>query len=254
MKKVLLTLALVATASLSNAQVLRNNFLNGCKEGEPIEKAAYAAKKAPLNKDVWSAAFSEKEPYVGESPVAGKELSYKGYYEKGLSITLGGLPEEATFRPSIYGLESGRAYSTGTYYLSFLVNFSKFKAKGYTDFISTSANHATGTSRGFVFASNQGNKLKFGVGIQKQRGSATKTYDLNTTHLIVLKIDFAKNQASLFIDSELKDQEPTPDAVATEEGVLKAGIKGIMLKNRNNYAGNIGNFRFTDSWAGIIGK
>ena len=38
MRKVLLTLALVATASLSNAQVLRNNFLNGCKEGEPIEK------------------------------------------------------------------------------------------------------------------------------------------------------------------------------------------------------------------------
>ena len=92
------------------------------------------------------------------------------------------------------------------------------------------ANHATGTSRGFVFASNQGSKLKFGVGIQKQRGSATKTYDLNTTHLIVLKSILRKNQASLFIDPELKDQEPTPDAVATEEGVLKAGIKGIMLQ------------------------
>ena len=76
MKKVLLTLALVATASLSNAQVFRNNFLNGCKEGEPIEKAAYTAKKAPLNKDVWSAVFNEKAPYIGESPVAGKELSY----------------------------------------------------------------------------------------------------------------------------------------------------------------------------------
>ena len=114
MRKVLLTLALVATASLSNAQVLRNNFLNGCKEGEPIEKAAYTAKKAPLNKDVWSAVFNEKAPYIGESPVAGKELSYKGYNEKGLSIIWGGLPEDATFRPSIYGLESGRAYSTGT--------------------------------------------------------------------------------------------------------------------------------------------
>ena len=240
MRKVLLTLALVATASLSNAQVLRNNFLNGCKEGEPIEKAAYTAKKAPLN--------------IGESPVAGKELSYKGYNEKGLSIIWGGLPEDATFRPSIYGLESGRAYSTGTYYVSFLVNFSKFKAKGNMDFISTSTNHAAGTSRGFVFASNQGSKLKFGVGIHKQRVSSPKTYDLNATHLIVLKIDFAQNQASLFVDPELKDKEPTPDAVATEEGALKAGIKGIMLKNRNNYAGNIGNFRFTDSWAGIIGK
>ena len=232
MRKVLLTLALVATASLSNAQVLRNNFLNGCKEGEPIEKAAYTAKKAPLNKDVWSAVFNEK----------------------GLSIIWGGLPEDATFRPSIYGLESGRAYSTGTYYVSFLVNFSKFKAKGNMDFISTSTNHAAGTSRGFVFASNQGSKLKFGVGIHKQRASSPKTYDLNATHLIVLKIDFAQNQASLFVDPELKDKEPTPDAVATEEGALKAGIKGIMLKNRNNYAGNIGNFRFTDSWAGIIGK
>ena len=138
--------------------------------------------------------------------------------------------------------------------MSFLVNFSKFKAKGNMDFISTSTNHAAGTSRGFVFASNQGSKLKFGVGIHKQRASSPKTYDLNATHLIVLKIDFAQNQASLFVDPELKDKEPTPDAVATEEGALKAGIKGIMLKNRNNYAGNIGNFRFTDSWAGIIGK
>lgn len=254
MKKVLLALALVASASLSNAQVLRNNFLNGCNEGEPIEKAAYTAKKAPINKDVWSAAFSEKEPYIGESPVAGKELSYKGYNEKGLSITMGGLPEGANFRPSIYGLESGRTYSTGTYYLSFLVNFSKFKSKGNIDFISTITNHAVGVSRGFIFASNQGNKLKFGVGIHKQRAVTTTTYDLNATHLIVLKIDFDKGQASLFVDPELKDKEPAANAVATEEGALKAGIKGIMFKNRNNYAGNIGNFRFTDSWAGVIGK
>lgn len=254
MKKVLLALALVASASLSNAQVLRNNFLNGCNEGEPVEKAAYTAKKAPINKDVWSAAFSEKEPYIGESPVAGKELSYKGYNEKGLSITMGGLPEGANFRPSIYGLESGRTYSTGTYYLSFLVNFSKFKSKGNIDFISTITNHAVGVSRGFIFASNQGNKLKFGVGIHKQRAATTTIYDLNATHLIVLKIDFDKGQASLFVDPELKDKEPVANAVATEEGALKAGIKGIMFKNRNNYAGNIGNFRFTDSWAGVIGK
>lgn len=252
MKKVLLTLVLAGIASVSNAQVLRHNFLNGCKEGEPIEKAAYTSKKAPINKDVWSGAFSEKEPYIGESPVAGKELTYKGYNEKGLSIILGGLPEEASFRPSIYGLESGRTYSTGTYYLSFLVNFSKFKAKGKIDFISTSTNHATGTSRGFVFASNQGNKLNFGVGLHKQRAATTKSYDMNTTHLIILKLDFNKNQASLFIDPELKGKEPKADAEVIEEGTLKAGIKGIMFKNRNNYTGNIGSFRFTDSWAGII--
>lgn len=255
MKKALLTLALIATTALSDAQVLRNNFFNQCKEGESIEKAAYTSKKAPLNKDMWSAAFSEKEPYIGESPVAGKELSYKGYNEKGLSITMGGLPKESNFRPSIYGLESGKTYSTGTYYLSFLANFSKFKAnKGITDFITTITNYTIGGRCGFVFAANKGDKLKFGVGIKKQRATTTATYDLNATHLIVLKIDFDKNQASLFVDPELKDKEPAADAVATEEGALKSGIKGIMFKNRNNYAGNIGNFRFTDSWAGVIGK
>lgn len=254
MKKVVLTLALAIATTLCNAQVFRNNFLNGCKEGEPIEKAAYSTKKAPINKDIWSAAFYEKSPYIGESPIAGKELTYKGYNEKGLSIVWGGLPKEAKFRPSVYGLESGREYSTGTYYLSFLVNFSKFKAKGQTDFVATSIDHVNAISRGLIFAANQDNKIQFGIGLSKTRTAAPKTYDLNATHLIVLKLDYDQNQASIFINPPLKGKEPKADAQVTEEGVLKSGIKAISIKNRNNYSGNIGNFRFTDSWDKIIGK
>lgn len=253
-KKVVLTLALIITVSLSNAQILKNDFLKNCQKGEPIEKAAYTAKKSPINKDVWSATLPGEEPFKGSSPVAGEGLTYKGYNEKGPSIVWGGLPEDANFRPSIYGLESSKEYSTGTYYLSFLVNFSKFKVKNRADFIATSPDYVKGLSRGFVFGCTKGNQMQFGVGLAKMRATAPKNYDLNTTHLIVLKIDYNTNQASLFIDPELKDKEPTADIEVKEEGALKGSIKAIMLKNRNNYTGNIGSFRFADSWTGIIGK
>lgn len=51
MKKVIVSLALIMTSALSNVQVLKNNFLSGCKKGQPIEKASYSDKKSPINKE-----------------------------------------------------------------------------------------------------------------------------------------------------------------------------------------------------------
>lgn len=80
-------------------------------------------------------------------------------------------------------------------------------------------------------------------------------YDFGKTHLVIFKMDYANNQLSLFIDPKLTKEEPAPSV--TIEGnpeKFKASIKAIQLKNRNGLTGNVGNFRFTDSWTGIVSE
>ncbi len=89
----------------------------------------------------------------------------------------------------------------------------------------------------------------------KERNEAPMVYDYNTTHLLVLKVDYDKNEVSLFVDPDLNQNEPKADVVvAGEEGALKAGLKAISFRNRSGFKGNIGNFRFARDWAGAIGK
>ncbi len=65
-------------------------------------------------------------------------------------------------------------------------------------------------------------------------------YDYNTTHLLVLKVDYDKNEVSLFVDPELSQNEPKADAVVVgEEGALKAGLKAISFRNRSGFKGNV---------------
>ena len=70
-----------------------------------------------------------------------------------------------------------------------------------------------------------------------------------------MKVDYDKNEVSLFVDPELSQNEPKADAVVVgEEGALKAGLKAISLRNRSGFKGNIGNFRFAKNWEGVIGE
>ena len=93
------------------------------------------------------------------------------------------------------------------------------------------------------------------VGNKKERAEAPMAYDCNKTHLLVLKVDYTKNEVSLFVDPELGQSEPKANIVVTgEEGALKAGLKSVALRNRNGFKGNIGNFRLAKDWAGDIGK
>lgn len=60
----------------------------------------------------------------------------------------------------------------------------------------------------------------------KERNEAPMVYDYNTTHLLVLKADYDKNEVSLFVDPDLNQNEPKADVVvAGEEGALKVGLK-----------------------------
>ena len=256
MKKVFVSIALAAVALGGQAQIVKNDLLKGYKEGDVLEKTVYNDKRAPINVDTWCGGFTSKPVEGSASPTIGKALTYEGYSEAGPSITLGFPQGVKGSRVSVYSLvESGKVYSKGTYYIACLANFSKV-GTNLADFLAASASYVGGGNRGQVYVRREGNdKIKFAVGLLKERAEAPMAYDCNKTHLLVLKVDYTKNEVSLFVDPELGQSEPKADIVVTgEEGALKAGLKSVALRNRNGFKGNIGNFRFAKDWAGAIGK
>ena len=243
MKKVFVSMALAVLALGSQAQVLKNDLLKGYKVGDTLEKTVYDDKRAPINVDTWCGAFTTTSVEGVVSPTVGKALTYDGYSEAGSSINFGFPQGVKGSRVSVYSLvESGKVYSKGTYYLA--------------DILAASASYVGGGNRGQVYVRREGNdKIKFAVGLMKERNEAPMVYDYNTTHLLVLKVDYDKNEVSLFVDPDLNQNEPKADVVvAGEEGALKAGLKAISFRNRSGFKGNIGNFRFARDWAGAIGK
>lgn len=259
MRKGVLTLvALVAIALQANAQVVKNDLMKGYKPGDKLEKAVYGEKKEAIRVHSWNGAFAAAPVEGLDSPLVGQPLSYEGYKEGGPSIDLGNFPTEVKGnRYSVYSLtDVNKEFQGGTYYLAFLVNFSKLGGAGFADFIGTDINYVGGGYRGKVFVAREGkDKIKFGVGMRAQRTEGVETYDYNKTHLLVMKVDYVRNQVSLFVNPELGKDEPKAVLVSDgEENDLKNGLKGITFRFRPNYKGAIGNFRLATSWAGSIGQ
>lgn len=257
MKKLVLA-ALAFFALGSQAQVLKSNFLNGYKEGDKLEKSVYTEKKAPIALDTWCGAFSSK-PNQFASPVIGKELTYSGYAEKGPSISFGGFEAgQKGARFSVYSISEGKEYSRGTLYLSCLVNFSKLGGSGLADFVGMSPSYVGGSNRSNIYVAREGSdQIRFGISFLKLRGETTMAYDYDKTHLLVLKLDYDNQTAQLFVDPKLDAQEPA-EADCTvngdEENILKHAIRAISFRNRSGYIGNVGNFRLSDSWDGVIAQ
>ena len=256
MKKVVMAITMATLALSGNAQMLKNNMLNGYKEGDKLEKAEYLEKKEPIRQDTWCGGFTNNPSPDLKSPVIGCELSYPGYNENGSSIKFG-FPEGLKgSRVSVYSLTDGKKYSRGSLYLSFLVNFSKLGTAGFADFIALSPGYESGGNRGTVYVGREGrDKIRFGVGLIKQRTEGAIAYDYDKTHLVVLKIDYNQNEASLFVNPDLNGEEPKAEATVNGgEDILKHAIRGIGLRNRSGYQGNIGNFRLSSSWEGVTAQ
>jgi len=257
MKKVAIAIVMVAMGFSANGQVIKSGLLKGYKEGDRLEKAVYKDKKDPINQDAWCGAFTNNPVAEFKSPVVGEALTYPGYAEGGPSIKFGGFPEGVKgARASVYSLDSGKKYSKGTLYLSCLVNFSKLGAGGFADVFGLSASYVGGGERGKVYVAREGrDKIRFAVALIKDRAEAPMAYDYDKTHLIVLKIDYTRNDASLFVNPDLSAEEPTADAVANGgEDVLKHAIRSISVRNRTGYVGNVGNFRLANSWPGVVAQ
>lgn len=254
MKKVMMAIAMATMVLSGSAQVLKSNLMNGYKEGDTLEKSVYGSKGEPINKDTWCGGFTNNPNADLKSPLVGAELSYPGYAESGASIKFG-FPEELKgSRVSVYSLDAGKRFSKGTLYLSFLVNFSKLGGNGFADFLALSPSYESVGNRGTVYVGREGrDKIRFGVGLIKQRTEGAIAYDYDKTHLVVLKIDYSRNEASLFVNPELNGEEPAADTtVSGGEDILKHAIRSISFRNRSGYQGNIGNFRLSNSWAGVI--
>ena len=246
MKRSVLILSLAAFVLSSNAQGLKSNLLNGYKQGDKLEKATYNKADAPIKIDTWCEAFSSQTDKNAGSPITGQELSYEGYTEKGVSIKIGELPENVKgSRFSVYSISEKNDYCRGTLYLSFLANFSSVASSG-------------GNLRARVYVGKIDDEhIRFGTNLLRVNAESFKSHALNKTHLLVLKLDYKKNEVSLFVDPALTAEEPQPDVVAKgdeDNNKLKGGIRSISFRNRDDLTGNVGNFRFSSSWAGVIAQ
>lgn len=255
MKKLIIITVMAAVWGPGSAQILINNFLQGYKEGDCLEKVVYNSKTDHIAQYCWFGNPSNKADVKQHSPVIGEELSYPGYNEKGPSIKFGNFPEEVIgSRVSVCPLDVGRKYVRGTYYLSFLVNFSKLGENGFIGFLGINAGYAGTSNRSYIYVGREGrNKIRFAVELMKQRSENPVPYDYDCTHLIILKMDYNQNQASLFVNPILGEKEPEPDAVVSGgKDVLKHAIRSISFRNHKGSWGSIGNFRLCDSWDGVI--
>ena len=240
MKKVIFTLALAAFAFTGNAQILKKDLLQGYKDGDKLEKSVYSEKTAPIAINTWCGAFSSK-PNTNPSP------------------SIGGYPAGTKgARFSIYSMTDGKQYGRGTFYLSCLVNFSKLGASGMADFLGVSASYVGGSNRANIYVAREGSdRIRFGTSLLKVKAETTMAYDYDKTHLLVLKLDYANQKVSLFVDPELTAEEPAEASCVAEgdaENVLKHAIRSISFRNRSGFIGNVGNFRWCNSWAGVIAE
>ena len=207
MKKIILIISLITLSLTGNAQIIKNNLLDGYKTGDKLEKSAYIEPKAMIQENTWCAAYT-KDPKAAttSSPIIGKELSYPEYQEGGPSIQFGFEDGIKGTRSSVYSMtSSGKTYRQGSYYLACLVNFSKLGTKKPSEFLALIANHVGGSARGNIYAHrNENGKLKFTVGLGKNRTEAPNEYDFKKTHLLVLKVDYTNNRVELFVNPSLK--------------------------------------------------
>ncbi|GHT76928.1 hypothetical protein FACS189463_2890 [Bacteroidia bacterium] len=232
--------------------------------GTDLERAEYATTSDAINVNQWnrSGKLTSGEG-GGVSPfIENSTLSYANYIDNavGKAIILDAAiqPSEevsgSTFRSTIYSLTSGSQYRGQAFYLSVLVNFSSAPTSA-NDFLTFDANHTANSQRGRVFVKSIGGGIQFGLGYNGQPDTWSATLDLNTTHLLILKVhpvNDGDEVFSLYVNPELGKLESTstPLATITQTAALKQ-IRGITIRQRSNIGGKLAGLRFSGAWADV---
>lgn len=257
MKKTIITLALAAAFCTANAQIVKQKTLEGYQPGDALEKAVYSEKETPVMRDTWCGGFTSKPVENATSPVVGEPLVYEGYPEGGPSIVLGSSFEGEVKgkRISVYSLTDGKEYKTGTLYLAFLADFERIGTKSMSQLVGFCSSFSGGGNRGTVYVKRDEEIKKnfyWGVRLIEETVECPQVYTMDRTYLVVLKLDFTNQCASLFIDPDLSAAEPEPTVKANVmEKELKHCIRGFNLRDSHNYDGHVGNFRITQSWESL---
>lgn len=258
MKKIFATILVLASVSAAmNAQIVKQNIMDGYSASDTIEKAVYTAKDAPVNLFSWSAGYTSKPIEGAVSPVAGDVLSLVGYNEGGASIVLGSsFPEGVKGRrATVYSLTSGKEIRGGALYLAFLVKFDKIGTKTMSPLAGFCSGYAGNGNRGTVYVRRDAEVKKnyyFGVRLIEETVEFSQAFEMGQTNLVVLKIDYNTSLASLFINPDLSAGEPEPAAVANAgDSSLKHSIRALMVRDYYGYKGLIGNFRIARNWESL---
>lgn len=273
MKKILLLsfTLLILGSSISQTQVLINNFMEGIAIGDPIESVTYTDKNATMVSNAWHLVDFDGLRKDGTSPLAVAPLSYGNYVESGKSnaFEMLMLPGTAnsTSRITGFSLTDKGTYKTGAYYLAFMVNVSSSmwtnhaNAKG---FIMFNGSHTSAFRRVVCYVNKiNATKLNFGLleadadysNDDSQVIFSEKELAFETTHLLVLKYDFSTRRADLFVNPPIQETEPESDVFINNvlEDFNTAGIRAITVRQRRNNSQKIGGLRFSDTWKGVMG-
>lgn len=256
-RKIFIAAVAFISCVAANAQIVKSNLLEGYTPGDVLEKSVYLDKEAPIAAYTWSGAFTSKPIEGAKSPVVGEPLVYEGYNENGPSIVLGsGFEGEVKGRRfTVYSLTEGKEFTSGTLYLSFLVDFTRIGSKKMSQFVGFCSSYNGGGNRGTVYVKrDEADKHTFywGVRLAEEIAECAQPYTMDRTYLVVLKLDYADQSTSIFIDPDLSAAEP--EALVKAKAVekeLKHAIRGINLRDGNSYEGNLGNFRIARSWEAL---
>ncbi len=189
------------------------------------------------------------------------QLNYEGYQNPavGKSVYLDNSGQDA--------LKTFTAKSSGEIYASILVNFSAVQSTNnqgeYFFHFGESETSTYYAGRVMVKQSPDGEKMIFGI---SRAGTSTLTewdtneYELNKTHLIVLKYEFVDGEkndiASLFINPVISSTEPQPNSVSKDVSgadLSQAGAIGIRQGTGSRTPlGHVGALRVAETWADLF--
>lgn len=270
MKKIVLSIICgFAMQANIQAQLIKNDFMDGISVGAPIESATYSTQSDPIEVNKWHvASFLNMQ---GASPLAVSPLTYEGYAESGksnafemLMLTEAG---NSTSRLTGYSLTDKGTYKSGVYYVAFMLNVSSTMWTGHANakaFFMLNGSHTSAFKRVACYV-NKVNTTKLQLGLLETDTdfSATnseviftaKEVDFGQTHLVVLKYDFSTKRADLFLNPTLQETEPASDVFIenVSEDFNTAGIRAITVRQRRNTSQKIGGIRFAKTWADAIG-
>ena len=159
----------------------------------------------------------------------------------------------STARNSIFYLTS-TGYTTGTYYVSFLLNVTTGTAPASTTQLMNFNQSATGSSAYGRIYIKQNSSTGFVLTTNSYNGtvsSPTSELSYGTTHLIILKFVMAATpsvQASLFADPTLGGTEGTP-VTAPAYTSTALTVKGLVIQSIPSFNGKIAGLRLSSTWA-----
>ena len=267
MKKYIILLSIAILSSiLTNARLIKTDFIGNESIGSDLEKGVYVESTDPIMPNQWN--LSHEDNYTaGSSPKITAGLNYDGYIgaEDTRGIELNKL--ETGNRVSVYSLTDENIYHGKPFYLSFLVNVktatfsSGSNSPAYFDFIAFAENYQGSTPRGRIYLGKShadGSNIVFGIKesySDEMAATDFETYETNVTYLFVLKYDPTVDgqDMKLYINPPITEEEPTTATLTQPKSTNISGIKAIYVKQSVANHVQISGLRFSDSWAGAIG-